>query len=334
MAEATAPRKILRDILQGSSAPRPLFIPIVFQLGARIENLPLRAFLTNPTKISNALRQIRGPLRADGVSCYFDPLLEVEALGGRMEWAAESEPPTLCWSGPTERGHLPVDLVSPEDALKKGRIPVALEVIRRLKMLLRDESLLMAGLAGPFTLAARLTGMLAQPSPAREDVPEAALDVASAMILQVSKAFAEAGASVIFLREEMLPPFDEQSAEDYVSMVSPIFNVNRFYEGLPVLQLADGPAIGGSSEVVARLRRECVMCARLELLQNLSAEARTQIAGAGLGLSISTNGFERTESLAELIRDVRPALVTTVDDVPPTTDLKRLAAISEVVRTL
>ena len=48
-------------------------------MASRIENLSLRSFLTNPTKISNALRQTRAPLRSDAVSCYFDPLLEADA---------------------------------------------------------------------------------------------------------------------------------------------------------------------------------------------------------------------------------------------------------------
>ena len=141
-------------------------MPIVFTLGARVENLPLRAFLSSATKISNALRQIHGPLRSDGVSCYFDPLLEAEALGGTLEWTSENESPMLRWPATMVQGQLPVGLNSPEDAIKKGRIPVALEVIRRLKMLLRDVSLLMVGVTGPLTLAARLAGLLGPEAPA------------------------------------------------------------------------------------------------------------------------------------------------------------------------
>ncbi len=77
---------MMKSLLQGNPQPRPLIVPIVFALGAKIENLSFRAYLDNPTKISNSLRQIRAQLRTDGVACYFDPLLEMEALGGTPEW--------------------------------------------------------------------------------------------------------------------------------------------------------------------------------------------------------------------------------------------------------
>src|SRR5271154_2599898 len=91
------PRQIAKFILQGAAPERPLIVPIVFALGAKIENLSLRAYLENPTKISNALRQIRTHLRTDGVSCYFDPLLEMEALGIRSEWDAANQTRTIVY---------------------------------------------------------------------------------------------------------------------------------------------------------------------------------------------------------------------------------------------
>src|SRR4029077_18774449 len=89
MAETFNPRQAVQRLLQGIPPSRPLFLPIVFSLGARIENLPLRNFLSNPTKIASALRQIRTHLRSDGLTCYFDPFLEAEALGGALDWDAE-----------------------------------------------------------------------------------------------------------------------------------------------------------------------------------------------------------------------------------------------------
>src|SRR3984893_16758198 len=117
MAENSTPHQILRDLLHGSTAFRSLFVPIVFALGARIENLSLRTFLANPTKISNSLRQTRPHLRSDGVSCYFDPLVEAEPLGATLEWRSDNEPPNLQWSSVHEPGQLPGGLRSPEEML-------------------------------------------------------------------------------------------------------------------------------------------------------------------------------------------------------------------------
>src|ERR1700692_2493219 len=113
MAEHSSVRQILKDLVHGGAPSRPLFVPIVFALGSRIENLSLRAFLANPTRISNSLRQTRPHLRSDGVSCYFDPLLEAEALGGTLEWRSDNEPPTLRWPPGSKPGQLPAGLCSP-----------------------------------------------------------------------------------------------------------------------------------------------------------------------------------------------------------------------------
>src|SRR5271155_2416047 len=115
------PRQILKGLLQGTPPPRPLFLPIVFSLGAKVENLPLRAFLCNATKITNSLRQIRTHLRSDGVACYLDPYLEAEALGATLQYASEDQTPTLHCPHRADTGELPEDLRSPEDAAKSPR---------------------------------------------------------------------------------------------------------------------------------------------------------------------------------------------------------------------
>lgn len=341
MAEHTSVQQILKDLVHGTAPPRPLFVPIVFALGSRIENLSLRAFLANPTRISNSLRQTRPHLRSDGVSCYFDPLLEAEALGGTLEWRSDNEPPALRWASAPEPGRLPAVLRSPDEMLTLGRMPVALEVIRRLKALLREEFLLVAGVSGPFTLASRLSGLCgdARP-PARMDPPNSALEVATSAVAQASKAFAEAGANLIFLREDTLPATPAETLEEWGAMLAPIFNILHFYEAQPVLQIADERLLAENPEVILQLAENCVVCLPLEAIQNAPAEKYSAMRSAKLGIGLPVAAFQPDQSgdpsfparLAQLISDVQPAIVTTVSDVPAATDFKRLAAISEIVR--
>ncbi|MGH3053909.1 MAG: hypothetical protein ACRDL7_02905, partial [Gaiellaceae bacterium] len=68
MPHDSTPRAIIKGLLRNETPPRPLLMPIIFSLGARLENLPLREYLSNPTKISNALRQIRSVLKVDGLA--------------------------------------------------------------------------------------------------------------------------------------------------------------------------------------------------------------------------------------------------------------------------
>jgi hypothetical protein len=340
MVAQHTPHQILKDLVYGGVPSRPLFVPIVFALGARIENLSLRAFLANPTKISNSLRQTRPHLRSDGVSCYFDPLLEAEALGGTLEWRSDNEPPALRWPSESQRGELPAGLHSPEEMLKSGRIPVALEVIRRLKALLRDEFLLTAGVSGPFTLAARIADAQRHNSNTSVDPSDAVLEVATSAVAQASKAFAEAGANLIFLREERFPAKSLGSAQDWESLLGPIFNVIRFYEAQPVLQVASEHGLTDNPEAILQLAQGCVVCLPLAAIQSVPAEKYSVIRSSKLGIGLPTAAFQPDEPndasfpsrLGQLISDVQPAIVTTASDVPAATDLKRLAAISEIVR--
>ena len=314
-----------KDLLQGIAPPRPLLLPIVFSLGARVESLPLRSFLANPTKITNALRQISGRLPADGVTCYFDPFLEVEALGAALRWSSDDQPPAICWPAPAHKGELPQGLRSPEDAVKAGRIGVAAEVIRRLNSLLRDDTLLMAGVSGPFTLAARLVQFSDQEVFSADDLYPA-FDLSAAMMTQVASALVEAGAHVIFIYEDVMPRLSAESCENWANRLSPTFNIIRFYGALPVLLLTNSAAADQNFEVIANREWEGILCPALETSfpERLSGMETARL-GVALPAALLAPG------LVERIRSLRPAIVTTSGDVPASTDIKQLAALFEEV---
>ena len=328
MDEHPTPRQMAKNLLQGIAPPRPLFLPIVFSLGARVENLPLRAFLTNPTKISNALRQICGRLPADGITCYFDPYLEVEALGAALRWSGDDQPPTIHWPGPAQKGELPQGLRAPEEAVKAGRIGIASEVIRRLTALVRDEALLMAGVSGPFTLAASLL-QIGEQEWVDNHVSSSAVESAAAMLTQTAVAFVEAGAHVILIHEDVLPRLSAESADEWATLLSPTFNIVRFYGALPVLLLTNPAAVGQNFELLATREWEGVLCPAMDA-STLAVWPSTD--AIKLGVALAPGCLPPGPALMERIATLRPALVTTSGDVPPSTDVKQLAAMCEEAR--
>jgi len=335
---SSSARQIFKELLQGKTASRPLFVPIVFSLGARVENLSLHAFLGNPTKISNSIRQIHSRVQADGVSCYFDPSLEAEALGGTLEWPSEQGPAIVHWPASFESGRLAMILNSPDESLKRGRIPVALEVIRRLKTLVGEDSLLVAGVCGLFTLAAHLGRVDSIDTLTGRGVPDSALEIAATVVAQVSKAFAEAGANLIFFREDSLSLERLEGLENWISLLTPIFNIVRFYEALPVLQIADEHGFAANVGALLRSAEGCVLCASPLALEHLLDESCIP-ASAPMGISLPTSTFleeqarnDTSSFLPRLMSDLKLALVTTTEDVPLSADFKRLAAISALVR--
>jgi uroporphyrinogen-III decarboxylase len=340
MPETLTPRQVVKGLLQGVVPPRPLFLPIVFSHAARVENLSLRAFLTNPTKISNSLRQVRAHLRSDGITCYFDPFLEAEALGGVVHWEAEAGPPALRWPQQAAKGELPEGLRLPEVAANSGRVGVAVEVIRRLKAVVREDCLLTVGISGPFTLAALLTQLEHQHALHPQDIPPAAMDLAAAAISPIAAAFVEAGANVVFIREEVLPVLAAGDAEEWASRLAATINIIRFYEALPVLLLTCPRSVAANSEVVSRQPWDCVVCPVLDGIGSDRSGGFAELGSARLGIALPPQAFEPgeaggsgfVESIRRAVSELRPAIVTTAGDLPVTADMERLKKVCETLR--
>jgi hypothetical protein len=340
MAEAFNPRQAVKGLLQGIAPSRPLLLPIVFSLGARIENLAFRDFLSNPTKISNALRQIRTHLRSDGVTCYFDPFLEAEALGGVLDWDAEGQRASLRWPQPGESGALPDGLRSPDEAVKSGRVPVAVEVIARLKPLVGGQSLLMAGLTGPFTLAGLLTQSDDTNGNHDRAPNSAAMELAGEVATAVARAFVEAGASTIFVRERIPSSLAADTAAEWVSHLATTINIIRFYEALPVLLLPcqDPPAANNSS--IVGQAADCVLCAEARSMSPSGFGSFAALGPSRFGVALppavfsseASNTEEVAGPVSPAILDLHPAVITTAGDVPATVDLKLLNRLWDAVR--
>jgi hypothetical protein len=329
--EPLTPRQMMKSLLQGNRQSRALVVPIVFSLGAKIENLSFRAYLDNPTKISNALRQIRMQLKTDGVSCYFDPLLEAEALGGAPQWDEANQSRRIRWPEPTQKGELSASLRSPEESANSPRVKVAVEVIRRLNSLFRDEPLLMAGVSGPFTLAARLTGLDPGEMRQGQEPSESALDVAAAAITKIASAFVEAGANLIFIREGVLPPFSSYKCEDSASLLAPVFNIVRFYEALPVLQIPAESATAENVEAIFQQSWDAILCSAS---QEFVTRAQGRDENFVFGVSVPLEVLEASDSIGARtseLSSMKPALLTTDGDVPMTIDLKRLMTVFDSV---
>lgn len=313
---------MIRAMLKGDLLPRPLLLPIVFSLGARLENLSPRAFLANATKIANSQRQIRNVLGFDGVACYFDPYLEVEAFGCQLEWSANEMTRVLRPWGENATA-LRERLQAREEIAGRGRIPVACDVLRRLKMMLPGEPALMAGVSGPCALADLLVGSAPAAESSRHEVVEFAAELTAA----VCTSFLASGANVIFIRE------CDASIQDYkqwAELLSPIVNAIRFYEAAPVLLFGGPPP----EAEIAALEAGCegMICPRaIDLASGRILSPATALASAYLPDTCFLPGQKEDgvlgKSLAGLARDTNLCVLTTQRDVPAEVDVKSLASL-------
>jgi hypothetical protein len=340
MDDSVTARQMAKRLLNGVAPSRPLFLPIVFSLGARVENVPLDTFLSNPTKISNSLRQMRSHLRADGVACYFDPYLEVEALGATLQFVSEDQPPTIDWPQPAPRGELPRGLRSPQEAVLGGRVPVAVEVIRSMNSLANRDFLLMAGVTGPLTLATQIAGLDRRGKGRGECLSISVQEFAASVLTEVTTAFLQAGADLIVIQEEMLPAHSAEGYDSWVNLLAPTINVIRFYEALPVVQLTDAQGVLDHWTTIFQQQWDCVVSLPTAAMTLRLQEGSLGTSGAILGISLplevfrpeGSRGKDDLTSRPPVIPECRHSIITTAGDIPATADMKRLLRILEEVR--
>ena len=303
MSDDSTPRRIVKAWVKGEPPSRPLLMPILFSLGARMENLTLRNFQSNPTKVANAQRQIRSVMQVDGLVCYFDPALESNALGPRQadgSWA------------------------TPDSLRDKGFIPVACEVLRRTKAMLKDEPALMIRVSGPIGLARQLCG--GDPSSGTSGFPEEVLQFAAEVTTSVARTFAEAGADVILLAEDFADGLPFGGFAAYSSLLAPVVNIVRFYEALPVLLL--GKVLEKTLDSVKANIEDCVLCPTWTAQPgavNLEAHGQPGWMAYAVPIEAFCQDPPHFEPLLSSEGEPKVCLLTSTEDVAMGLDLKQLA---------
>ena len=233
-------------------------------------------------------------------------------------------PQKICNASRDIRGFLRADGIACyfDANLETGAIPIAAEVIRRLRSMLGADALLFAGVPGLFTVSHRL--------PNQEDP--------SGFLHSAASEFVEAGAHYVFIVEGTLPALSREQCQDWVASLQPTLNVIRFFGALPVLLLPDAVSLAANAEVLSSARWDCVLCPVLGGLR-LPAPAFDAM-GAGIALPLDlfqaagSTDFALPASVQDFISQHRPALITTCGDVPATADPKGLAKVMNSIRAL
>jgi hypothetical protein len=220
---------IVKALIEGKPPARRLFMPLIFSLAARLEDVPLSNFVANPTKIANSLVAIYQRLRPDGVTCYFDLFLIAEALGCRLDWGMS--PPAL--ERLTREAALNMLQQPQGDIKQRGRLPVALEVVHRVQGTLRNGPALVVGLPGPLRLTQQILGQdIVQALAEGEDDALDGFETLVGITLSVAREFCLAGTHLLYFDELDVPA---EFLPDWEARLVALWKTVRFHGALPVL---------------------------------------------------------------------------------------------------
>jgi uroporphyrinogen decarboxylase len=291
MANQTA-KELFANLFRKRKVSRPPFIPWVSAFAARLEQIPVRKAFSDATSMSRSLQNCQKLYGYDGIGILFDQTLEAEACGCEIAWDAAKGLPAVIKSLPKEGAAVErADIV---DIEKKGRVPVVLEAVKRIKMLKGNEIPILGIITGPLTLARLLRPDL----PALETCSQETTDVielAKKVTTRLCKAFCEQGVDAVVIAEKMLGTLGADLIQPVMApILTTLCNVTKYYniysilltgncneeQVEPIFQLqADGMVVSGSVdyEQVIEAATKYHRCLGLSISCSETSDAQTEL---------------------------------------------------------
>ena len=259
--EGQTSKELFANVFEMKRVSRLPFIPWISSFAAKLEQIPVRKMLSDPTLLSRSLQNAQKLFGYDGITIFFDPTLEAEACGCEIRWSdAEELPVVICH--PLGEG-AEIEDFDISEIEKKGRIPVALETVKRISMLKGKQMAILGVVTGPLTLARFLrgdsfVGELENPSQETMDL----IELAQKVSLKLCNAYSKQGVDAVVIAENLIGGLPPDSIHTMIApMFQTLWNVTRYYNAYciiltrdcsekhiePIFQLqTDGVAISGS----------------------------------------------------------------------------------------
>lgn len=217
----------IRLLSKGEVPDTPLFLPLIFSMGAQIEAINFKEFSSNPTKINKGLVELQNALDFGVITPAFSEVMEAEALGADLDWS--SYPPSIkAVSFSLSREASNDDIFA--QMLNSERVAAAIESTRRFKLMAAKGTLIVASLTGPATLADQLVGGSFNDLDTQLKIN--LLDFCGRYQAGLTRLCGEAGAQVIILHETQAGNVAVDLRDAWISSLKPIVNVAKFHRCL------------------------------------------------------------------------------------------------------
>lgn len=135
---------------QSQSVP---WVPFAGVHAGKLKGHSGREMLTNPEKLFESLLEVHRVYDPDGMPVTFDLQIEAEILGCDLVWADEA-PPSVVSHPLAADMTIPGRIPQPTE----GRLPMVIDVMKRMKQAVGHDTALYGLVTGPFTLASHLRG--------------------------------------------------------------------------------------------------------------------------------------------------------------------------------
>ncbi|MCG8483579.1 MAG: uroporphyrinogen decarboxylase family protein [Clostridia bacterium] len=195
-------KELILKTLRHEKTDRIPWIPFAGVHAGKLIGVNAKEILTNEEKLLESLLEVNKLYRPDGQPVMFDLQIEAEVLGCELQWA-EDAPPAVRTHPLAETKELPCICQVPQKT--DGRIPMVLDVMKKLKKKVGDTTALYGLTCGPFTLASHLRGtnifmdMFEDP-----EYVKALIHYANEINIKMAEYYIEAGMDVIAVVDPLI----------------------------------------------------------------------------------------------------------------------------------
>ncbi|RNC29362.1 MAG: Uroporphyrinogen decarboxylase [Candidatus Dichloromethanomonas elyunquensis] len=187
-------KEIIYKIFKHEEVPRPGWIPFAGVHAGTLKGYNAAEVYQDGDKLFESLMEVNKVYNPDGQVIVFDLQLEPEILGCKVIWA-KNGPPCVIDNPLAE-----TQVISTKKIINKddGRIPIVLDVTRRMKKAVGDKTALYGLFCGPFTLASHLRGtQLFRDLKKNPEYVKEIMAYTTEISLQMAQFYLDAGADVI-----------------------------------------------------------------------------------------------------------------------------------------
>lgn len=206
-------KALVMKALRHEPTPAVPWLPYTGIHVAKLNNYTATQVLLEADKLYACLMTAAEHYEPDGMPIVFDLQIEAEILGCELMWA-EKNPPSVMTHPLADQAELPVRALTPND----GRLPIILDVMRRMKKSVGETTALYGLVCGPLTLASHLRGMeLFMDMVRNPDSLHVLIDRCAKFALQVADFYIAAGMDVIAVVDPFLSQISPKHFQAFFS---------------------------------------------------------------------------------------------------------------------
>lgn len=210
------PKERIIKTLHHEETDQVAWIPFAGVHAGKLMGYDATEVLQDGEKLFQSLMKVKKLYKPSGLPVIFDLQVEAECLGCNLVWAKDA-PPSVANHPLEEMEELETPCYCTIPTKESGRIPMILDVMKRVKKEIGDTTALYGLICGPFTLAAHLRGNnIFMDFYDDEDAVVEFLAYCNAVAKKMAEYYIEAGMDVIAVVDPLISQISAAHFEQFM----------------------------------------------------------------------------------------------------------------------